>query len=79
MPNILVTRLAKHLLENEVYLATGERLTVEMLQLLGINIGMVGPESVYYLLDRPSNQLTFRTVVNPLFFKSFRSNARLQH
>jgi len=68
----LVTRLAKHLLENEVYLATGERLTVEMLQLLGINIGMEqGPESVYYLLEQALINTASGTVVNPLFLNHF--------
>ncbi len=48
---ILVDNLAKYLFDNKVYLGTGELLTVEMLQLLGINLGMEqGPESVYYLL-----------------------------
>ncbi len=68
----LVTRLAKFLLENEVYLATGERLTVEMLQLLGINLGMEqGPESVYYLLEQAIVNSPQGEYVNPLFLHHF--------
>ncbi|UXK10070.1 alpha/beta hydrolase [Shewanella putrefaciens] len=68
----LVTRLAKHLIEKEVYLATGERLTVEMLQLLGIHLGMEqGPESVYYLLEQALINTPSGTEVNPLFLNHF--------
>ncbi|GIU08206.1 alpha/beta hydrolase [Shewanella morhuae] len=68
----LATRLAKHLCEHEVYLATGERLTVEMLQLLGINIGMEqGPESVYYLLEQALIDTASGVEVNPLFLNHF--------
>ncbi|AAN56064.2 alpha/beta fold hydrolase [Shewanella oneidensis MR-1] len=68
----LVTRLAKHLLENSVYLATGEHLTVEMLQLLGINLGMEqGPESVYYLLEQALVRTPQGEYVNPLFLNHF--------
>ncbi|PIW61260.1 alpha/beta fold hydrolase [Shewanella sp. CG12_big_fil_rev_8_21_14_0_65_47_15] len=68
----LVTRLAKHLIDNEVYLATGERLSVEMLQLLGINLGMEqGPESVYYLLEQALLNTPSGIEVNPLFLNHF--------
>ncbi|MGL5905825.1 MAG: alpha/beta fold hydrolase [Shewanella sp.] len=68
----LVTRLANHLIENEVYLATGERLTVEMLQLLGIHLGMEqGPEAVYYLLEQALVRTPQGEYVNPLFLNHF--------
>ncbi|WP_299788425.1 alpha/beta fold hydrolase [uncultured Shewanella sp.] len=68
----LVSRLANHISINEVRIATGERLTVEMLQLLGINIGMEqGPESVYYLLEQALIETEAGTVVNPLFLAHF--------
>ncbi|MCL1094789.1 alpha/beta fold hydrolase [Shewanella kaireitica] len=68
----LVKALAQHISENEVRLATGEQLTVEMLQLLGINIGMEqGPESVYYLLEHALITTASGTIVNPLFLAHF--------
>ncbi|RTR37813.1 alpha/beta fold hydrolase [Shewanella canadensis] len=68
----LVSQLAKHISNNEVRIATGERLTVEMLQLLGINIGMEqGPESVYYLLEQALIETETGTRVNPLFLAQF--------
>ncbi|MBL4814318.1 MAG: alpha/beta fold hydrolase [Shewanella sp.] len=68
----LITRLAEHISNNVVRIATGERLTVEMLQLLGINIGMEqGPESVYYLLEQALIETESGTEVNPLFLGQF--------
>ena len=68
----LVTQLASHISANQVYLATGERLTVEMLQLLGVNIGMEqGPETVYYLLEQALITTETGTHVNPLFLAHF--------
>ena len=68
----LVDDLAKYLYENKVYLATGEQLTVEMLQLLGINIGMEqGPEAVYYLLEQALIETPHGIDVNPLFLHQF--------
>jgi len=68
----LVSQLAQHISNNEVRIATGERLTVEMLQLLGINIGMEqGPESVYYLLEQALIETEAGTRVNPLFLAQF--------
>lgn len=68
----LVKALAQHISEHEVKLATGEKLTVEMLQLLGINIGMEqGPESVYYLLEHALITTASGTIVNPLFLAHF--------
>lgn len=68
----LITQLAEHISNNEIRIATGERLTVEMLQLLGINIGMEqGPESVYYLLEQALIETESGTQVNPLFLAQF--------
>lgn len=68
----LIESLIQHIQSNEVILATGERLTVEMLQLLGINIGMEqGPESVYYLLEQALIETASGTQVNPLFLAHF--------
>lgn len=68
----LITQLAEHISNNVVRIATGERLTVEMLQLLGINIGMEqGPESVYYLLEQALIETESGTEVNPLFLGQF--------
>ncbi|BAJ02800.1 alpha/beta fold hydrolase [Shewanella violacea] len=68
----LITRLAEHVSKHEVRIATGERLTVEMLQLLGLNIGMEqGPESVYYLLEQALIETESGTQVNPLFLAQF--------
>lgn len=68
----LITQLAEHISNNVVRIATGERLTVEILQLLGINIGMEqGPESVYYLLEQALIETESGTEVNPLFLAQF--------
>lgn len=68
----LVTALATHISEHDTYLATGEKLTVEMLQLLGVNIGMEeGPEAVYYLLEQALITTPSGTQVNPLFLAQF--------
>lgn len=68
----ITTKLAHHLSENEVLLASGERLTVEMLQLLGVNFGMEeGPEAVYYLLEQALIETAQGTQVNPLFLAQF--------
>ncbi|MGS0696211.1 alpha/beta fold hydrolase [Shewanella sp. 0m-4] len=68
----LIKNLACHIQANPVTLATGERLTVEMLQLLGINIGMEqGPESIYYLLEQALIETASGTQVNPLFLAHF--------
>lgn len=68
----LITQLAEHITHHEVRIATGEQLTVEMLQLLGINIGMEqGPEAVYYLLEHALIETEIGTHVNPLFLAHF--------
>ena len=68
----LVTALATHITEHDTYLATGEKLTVEMLQLLGVNLGMEeGPEAVYYLLEQALITTQKGTQVNPLFLAQF--------
>ncbi|MDX2319037.1 MAG: alpha/beta fold hydrolase [Moritella sp.] len=68
----LITALAKHISEHDTYLATGEKLTVEMLQLLGVNIGMEeGPEAVYYLLEQALITTPTGAQVNPLFLAQF--------
>ncbi|PKG75643.1 alpha/beta hydrolase [Shewanella sp. GutCb] len=68
----LIKAVAQHISEHDVKLATGEQLTVEMLQLLGINIGMEqGPESVYYLLEQALITTASGTIVNPLFLAHF--------
>ena len=68
----LLTSLAEYIENHPVQLATGERLTVEMLQLLGINIGMEqGPESVYYLIEQALIETPSGTQVNPLFLAHF--------
>jgi pimeloyl-ACP methyl ester carboxylesterase len=68
----LVTALADHIQTHQVILATGERLTVEMLQLLGINLGMEqGPEQVYYLLEQALIETPSGLEVNPLFLNHF--------
>jgi pimeloyl-ACP methyl ester carboxylesterase len=68
----LANRLASHISEYEVLLSSGERLTVEMLQLLGINLGMEqGPEAVYYLLEQALIDTAQGVKVNPLFLHQF--------
>ncbi|QIR14191.1 alpha/beta fold hydrolase [Shewanella aestuarii] len=68
----LADDLAKYLYDNKVYLATGEQLTVEMLQLLGINLGMEqGPEAVYYLIEQALIETAQGVEVNPLFLHQF--------
>ena len=68
----LVKQLANYISENEVRIATGEHLSVEMLQLLGINIGMEqGPESVYYLLEQALVETEQGMQINPLFLAHF--------
>lgn len=68
----LVKQLADYVTNNPVRIATGERLTVEMLQLLGINIGMEqGPESVYYLLEQALIDTAQGKQINPLFLAHF--------
>jgi pimeloyl-ACP methyl ester carboxylesterase len=68
----LANNLALYISDNDVTLATGETLTVEMLQLLGINLGMEqGPESVYYLLEQALLDTPQGIKVNPLFIHKF--------
>ena len=68
----LVDHIAQYLYEHKVYLATGEQLTVEMFQLLGINLGMEqGPEAVYYLLEQALIETSHGIDVNPLFLHQF--------
>ncbi|WOT03977.1 alpha/beta fold hydrolase [Shewanella youngdeokensis] len=68
----LLNTLAQYITDHEVTLATGERLTVEMLQLLGVNIGMEhGPESIYYLIEQALITTANGTIVNPLFLTQF--------
>ncbi|NRD74575.1 alpha/beta fold hydrolase [Shewanella sp. VB17] len=68
----LVSQLAAHITHHEVRIATGERLTVEMLQLIGINIGMEqGAESVYYLLEHALITTDNGPEINPLFLAQF--------
>ncbi|MEZ9370767.1 alpha/beta fold hydrolase [Shewanella sp. 10N.286.51.B2] len=68
----LTAELADYIAENDVYLATGEKLTVEMLQLLGVNIGMEqGPEAIYYLLEQAMIETAQGRTINPLFLHQF--------
>ncbi|MCT8987014.1 alpha/beta hydrolase [Shewanella phaeophyticola] len=68
----LVDNLAKYIFDNKVYLATGELLTVEKLQLLGINLGMEQEsEAVYYLLEQALIETCYGTDINPLFLHQF--------
>lgn len=68
----LIQNLAQYISTHEVRIATGERLTVEMLQLLGINIGMEqGPEAVYYLLEQALMESDQGLQMNPLFLAHF--------
>ncbi|MFQ6371768.1 alpha/beta fold hydrolase [Shewanella sp. YIC-542] len=68
----LLGELARHLLEHCEPLPNGDRLTVEMLQLLGINLGMAqGPEAVYYLLEQALVTGPEGKVLNPLFAEHF--------
>ncbi|PMG78530.1 alpha/beta hydrolase [Shewanella sp. 10N.286.51.B7] len=68
----LTAELAEYVDNNQVTLATGEQLTVEMLQLLGVNIGMEqGPEAVYYLLEQALIETGSGKQINPLFLHQF--------
>lgn len=68
----LLNTLAAHLRQHQEYLPNGDRLTVEMLQLLGINLGMMqGPEAVYYLLEQALLEGTDGQILNPLFAEHF--------
>ncbi|QSX39552.1 alpha/beta fold hydrolase [Shewanella cyperi] len=68
----LLDKLAAHITQHKPRLASGETLTVEMLQLLGIQLGMEGgPEAVYYLLEQALLQTTQGTVLNPFFAVQF--------
>ncbi|WP_394201042.1 alpha/beta fold hydrolase [Shewanella waksmanii] len=68
----LVKALAQYITDHEVRIASGERLSVEMLQLLGINIGMEqGQEAVYYLLEQALVEGNTGPSLNPLFLAHF--------
>ncbi|MBQ4892119.1 alpha/beta hydrolase [Shewanella sp. UCD-FRSSP16_17] len=68
----LTAELAEFIENNNVILATGEQLTVEMLQLLGVNLGMEqGPEAVYYLLEQALIDTANGKKINPLFLHQF--------
>lgn len=68
----LVDELATYIDHTPVYLASGEKLTREMLQLLGINLGMEqGPEAVYYLLEQALIDTPTGKQINPLFCHHF--------
>lgn len=67
-----VNELAKLISEEPVYLATGEQLTVEMLQATGINLGVEqGPETLYYLLEQAIIDDGKTRYINPLFLTHF--------
>ena len=68
----LVDELVEYIGHTPVYLASGEKLTRKMLQLLGINLGMEqGPEAVYYLLEHALMNTTTGKQINPLFCHHF--------
>ncbi|KFZ38735.1 alpha/beta hydrolase [Shewanella mangrovi] len=65
-------RLVSYINEHEVLLANGDKLSVEMLQLLGIHLGMEqGAESLYYLLEQALIDTPSGTELNPLFLSHF--------
>ncbi|GAB1060321.1 alpha/beta fold hydrolase [Shewanella algae] len=68
----LLAELRGFINSHEARLATGERLTQEMLQLLGVNLGMEqGPEAVYYLLEQALIDTPSGKALNPLFEAQF--------
>jgi pimeloyl-ACP methyl ester carboxylesterase len=68
----LLNTLAAHLRQHQEYLPNGDLLTVEMLQLLGIHLGMMqGPEAVYYLLEQALVSGANGSTLNPLFAEHF--------
>ncbi|MBT1446452.1 alpha/beta hydrolase [Shewanella sp. JM162201] len=68
----LVSRLRDYLKDHEVMLPGNIRLSVEMLQLLGIHLGMEdGPEAVYYLLEQALQTTHSGCKINPLFIERF--------
>ncbi|TQV85912.1 alpha/beta fold hydrolase [Aliikangiella coralliicola] len=68
----LLTELADYVNSNEVFLPSGERLTVEMLQLIGINLGLQhGAADVYYLIEQAIIKTPFGKKINPYFLEKF--------
>lgn len=68
----LTDKLVSYLRQHDVSLANGDKLTVEMLQLIGINLGMAqGAEAVYYLLEQAFISTPEGDVLNPLFLAQF--------
>lgn len=68
----LTDNLVTYLRQHDVTLANGDKLTVEMLQLIGINLGMEqGGESVYYLLEQALIETPSGQTLNPLFLAQF--------
>ncbi|MDP5213864.1 alpha/beta fold hydrolase [Pseudoalteromonas tunicata] len=68
----LISELTAYISENPVILASGEQLSIEMLQSLGIHLGMEnGPEEVYYLLEQALINTASGKQINPLFLTQF--------
>lgn len=68
----LLSRVVELIKRQPTKLATGEILTVEMLQLLGIHLGMEqGPEALYYLLEQAVIDTPSGQVFNPAFLTHF--------
>ncbi|MCH1918746.1 alpha/beta hydrolase [Shewanella sp. A3A] len=68
----LTDNLVNYLRQHDVTLPNGDKLTVEMLQLLGISLGMEqGAESVYYLLEQALIDTATGQTLNPLFLAQF--------
>ena len=68
----LVSQLAEHISNHPVILASGEKLSIEMLQSLGIHLGMQeGPETLYYLLEQALIETPTGKQINPWFLSQF--------
>ncbi|QYK03818.1 alpha/beta fold hydrolase [Shewanella zhangzhouensis] len=68
----LLADLHRYMLEHPVLLPSGQQLTPQMLQLLGIHLGMEdGPEGVYYLLEQALQFTPSGERINPLFVERF--------
>lgn len=72
-----LVKLSRHLLENDVHLPNGDRLTPRLLQLLGLKLGFAQTaEEIHYLLEEAFVSAGSKEIVGHAFLKGFQSSIR---
>jgi pimeloyl-ACP methyl ester carboxylesterase len=72
-----LVRLSRHLLENDVRLPNGDRLTPRRVQLLGLKLGFAGTaEEIHYLIEEALLQAGGKEIVSHTFLKGLSTSLR---